>query len=171
MAHVDGGALGDVQEARRANSCIDAAVDLDTGLDAEEAGLKALGSEALGVHVEVVDSGGELRVMPHGLDMRHLGKDGVKGMISILADLIAERFLIVMPTTSRLKRRIIIGICATELLGTHPKARDDLPDTPRKRALYVPDKMKMIRHQSVMKHLEIRRLVSVRPKVEISTRA
>lgn len=96
MAHVDGGALGDVQEARRANSGIDAVVDLDTGLDAEEAGLKALGSEALRVHVEVVDSGGELRVMPHGLDMRHLSEDGIEGIISILADLIAERFLIVI---------------------------------------------------------------------------
>ena len=127
---MDGGALGDVQEARRANSCIDAAVDLDTGLDAEEAGLKALGSEALGVHVEVVDSGGELRVMPHGLDMRHLSEDGIEGIISIVADLIAERFLIVMPTTTgqSLKRRIIIRICATELLGTHPKARDNLPE-------------------------------------------
>lgn len=88
--------MGDVQEARRANSGIDAVVDLDTGLDAEEAGLKALGSEALRVHVEVVDSGGELRVMPHGLDMRHLSEDGIEGIISILADLIAERFLIVI---------------------------------------------------------------------------
>lgn len=155
---MDGGALGDVQEARRANSGIDAAVDLDTGLDAEEAGLKALGSEALGVHVEVVDSGGELRVMPHGLDMRHLSEDGIEGIISIVADLIAERFLIVMPTTTgqSLKRRIIIGIGATELLGTHPKARDNLPDTPRKRALYIPNKMEMIRHERVMKHLDIR---------------
>ena len=101
--------------------------------------------------------------MSHGLDMRHLGKDGVKGIISIVADLITERFLIVMPTTSRLKRRIIIGIGATELLGTHPKARDDLPDTPRKRALYVPDKMKMIRHQRVMKHLDIRLILGYIP--------
>ena len=162
---MDGGALGDVQEARRANSCIDAAVDLDTGLDAEEAGLKALGSEALGVHVEVVDTGGELRVMPHGLDMRHLSEDGIEGIISIVADLIAERFLIVMPTTTgqSLKRRIIIRICATELLGTHPKARDNLPDTPRKRALYVPDKMEMIRHQRVMKQLDIRLILGYIP--------
>ena len=160
---MDGGALGDVQEARRANSGIDAAVDLDTGLDAEEAGLKALGSEALGVHVEVVDSGGELRVMPHGLDMRHLSEDGIEGIISIVADLIAERFLIVMPTTSRLKRRIIIRICATELLGSHPKARDDLPDTPRKRALYIPNKMEMIRHERVMKHLDIRLILGYIP--------
>ena len=163
---MDGGALGDVQEARRANSGIDAAVDLDTGLDAEEAGLKALGSEALGVHVEVVDSGGELRVMPHGLDMRHLSEDGIEGIISIVADLIAERFLIVMPTTTgqSLKRRIIIGIGATELLGTHPKARDNLPDTPRKRALYIPNKMEMIRHERVMKHLDIRLIFGYIPQ-------
>lgn len=163
---MDGGALGDVQEARRANSGIDAAVDLDTGLDAEEAGLKALGSEALGVHVEVVDSGGELRVMPHGLDMRHLSEDGIEGIISIVADLIAERFLIVMPTTTgqSLKRRIIIGIGATELLGTHPKARDNLPDTPRKRALYIPNKMEMIRHERVMKHLDIRLILGYIPQ-------
>lgn len=164
MAHVDGGALGDVQEARRANSGIDAAVDLDTGLDAEETGLKALGGESLWVHVEVVDSGGELRVMPHGLDMRHLSEDGIEGIISIVADLIAERFLIVMPTTSRLKRRIIIGIGATELLGSHPKARDDLPDTPRKRALYIPNKMEMIRHERVMKHLDIRLILGYIPQ-------
>ena len=102
--------------------------------------------------------------MSHGLDMRHLSEDGIKGIISIVADLIAERFLIVMPTTSRLKRRIIIGIGATELLGSHPKARDDLPDTPRKRALYVPDKMKMIGHQRVMKHLDIRLILGYIPQ-------
>jgi hypothetical protein len=163
MAHVDGGALGDVQEVRRANSSIAAAVNLDTGLDAEETGLKALGGESLWVHVKVVDSGGELRVMSHGVDMRPLRENGVAGIISILADLITERFLIVMPTISRLKRRIIIRIGATELLGSHPKARDDLPDTPRKRALYVPDKMKMIRHQRVMKHLDIRLILGYIP--------
>jgi hypothetical protein len=156
--------LGDVQEARRANSGLDAAVNLDTGLAAEETGLKALGGESLWVHVEVVDSGGELRVMPHGLDMRHLSEDGIEGIISIVADLIAERFLIVMPTTSRLKRRIIIRIYATELLCTHPKARDDLPDTPRKRALYIPNKMEMIRHERVMKHLDIRLILGYIPQ-------
>ena len=101
--------------------------------------------------------------MPHGLDMRHLSEDGIEGIISIVADLIAERFLIVMPTTSRLKRRITIGIGATELLGTHPKARDDLPDTPRKRALYIPNKMEMIRHERVMKHLDIRLILGYIP--------
>ena len=102
--------------------------------------------------------------MSHGLDMRHLSEDGIEGIISILADLITERFLIVMPTTSRLKRRIIIGIGATELLGSHPKARDDLPDTPRKRALYIPNKMEMIRHEHVMKHLDIRLILGYIPQ-------
>ena len=57
-AHVDGLAELLHEDANIAYGIVGATVDLDIMLDAEEAGLEALGSKAGGVHIEVADSSG-----------------------------------------------------------------------------------------------------------------
>ena len=58
MADMDRSAEGLGEEFAIADRRIEMAIDLDIGLDAEELGLEALGSEAGGVHVEIADSSG-----------------------------------------------------------------------------------------------------------------
>jgi hypothetical protein len=74
-----------LQQGNIPYSAIPAAGYLNILLDAEETGHKALGSQALRVHLNVTDGSRELAALRHGTDIRQLSKDREKAIIRRVA--------------------------------------------------------------------------------------
>ena len=76
MADMDRCAEGLGEEFAVADRRIEMAIDLDIGLDAEELRLEALGSEASGIHLNVLNHRLELALARERAEERHLGEEG-----------------------------------------------------------------------------------------------
>lgn len=142
-AYMNGGVAGLIEQFGVPDSAIDTTGDIDVRLHAEEAGFKALGSEALRVHIDIMNSRGKPAILTHRADVRHLGEDRRGG---------SGRYY--RPGTRRKMRGSRRGvIIASRFLGTLPEAAGGGLDALRKGLADIPNHMKMIGHKAIMKHL------------------
>lgn len=145
MADVDLHKTGSHQKFGIPYSAVDTTGKVDVRLDTEEAGLEALGSEALGVHLYVAHHGIELTVAREGAHKRHLMEERIEG----LPDRIRRN------RQTRSNGEVGIGkalnrgrVLAAELFGGLPERAEDGHDALFHLAAYTNDEMEMIRHHT-----------------------
>ena len=145
MADVDLHKTGSHQKFGIPYSAGDTTGKFDVRLDTEEAGLEALGSEALGVHLYVAHHGIELTVAREGAHKRHLMEERIEG----LPDRIRRN------RQTRSNGEVGIGkalnrgrVLAAELFGGLPERAEDGHDALFHLAAYTNDEMEMIRHHT-----------------------
>lgn len=169
-ADVDGLAELLHEDADITYSIVGATVDLDVMLNAEEAGFKALGSKAGGVHLDVADHGLELAVRGHGAEEGHFGKERRGERRIIFAcnrrTLRGERPDSIRRNGRTLRERRIIfawnrrtsfcGIGTTEFFGGLPETTYDGHDTIGHGALDMNDDMEMVGHKAELKDTYLR---------------
>ena len=139
MADMDRSAEGWGEEFAVADRRIEMAIDLDIGLDAEELRLEALGSEAYGIHLNVLNHRLELALARERAEERHLGEEGG----------------IVVGIQSRRNRRTTARIERTQVFGCLPEATHDELDATGHGAPDVDDSMEMIGHDTELKDTDL----------------
>ena len=126
---------------------VGATVDLDVVLDAEEAGIEALSSEAGGVHLDVTDHRLELAVCGHGAEEGFLREDGELVPDAISAN---RRNLGVPDSISGNERNLVGGRVEGEFFDALPEATDDSEDALRHGGCDVENGVQVVRHEAVL---------------------
>ena len=179
MADMDRCAEGLGEEFAVADRRIEMAIDLDIGLDAEELGLEALGSEASRIHLNVLNHRLELALAGERAEEGHLGEEGgiVVGIQSrrnrrTTASISGGDYVGIQSRRNRRttvsisggdyvgiqfrrNRRTTARIERTQVFGGLPEATHDELDATGHGAPDVDDSMEMIGHDTELKDTDL----------------